>query len=72
MHAAATECPLQWIPDSIACRFFVGVVLLETIVDLGLNGAILLQYREVAKGTLETDPRMNRMPTYLTIFAIAQ
>jgi hypothetical protein len=56
------------LPESLACRLYVLTVLVETAVDLAVEGelALRIQQSDSASETAQT------MPTYLTIFAFAQ
>jgi len=55
------------LPESMACRLYVITVLIETTIDLAIEGEILLQFH-----TDENDPASTRkMPVYLTIFVLA-
>lgn len=60
----------QMIPDSIACRLYVLIVLVETAVDLGIESDLLVRFHEAGKADDETVSR--KMPVYLGIFALAQ
>ncbi|ETW87521.1 hypothetical protein HETIRDRAFT_306569 [Heterobasidion irregulare TC 32-1] len=57
------------IPDSIACRLYVLIVLVETAVDLGIESDLLVRFHEAGKADDETVSR--KMPVYLGIFALA-
>ena len=39
----------QMIPDSIACRLYVLIVLVETAVDLGIESDLLVRFHEAGK-----------------------
>ncbi|TEB35221.1 hypothetical protein FA13DRAFT_1753510 [Coprinellus micaceus] len=51
------------IPESLACRLYLATVLVETTIDLAIEGELFLR---------ATDPTIKRMPVYLAIFALAQ
>ncbi|KAI3622525.1 hypothetical protein WG66_015554 [Moniliophthora roreri] len=53
------------LPESLACRLFVLTVLIETTVDLAIEGELLVRVQA------EEDSTNRRMPVYLTIFALA-
>jgi len=57
------------IPDSVACRLYLLIVLIETGIDLAIEGDLILRVNDVAKndGTVASQ----RMPVYLSIFALA-
>jgi hypothetical protein len=63
----------KWIPDSVPCRLFIAVVLLETLIDLLLEGGLLLQFRKVSEQLPpgSDTSAVSRMPTYLSIFVFA-
>lgn len=52
----------------MACRLYVLTVLIETAIDLTIEGELYLRIKQAdsASQTSQT------MPTYLTIFALAQ
>lgn len=58
------------LPESMACRLYVLVVLIETTVDLVIEGELLIQINKNAtdSGNVATQ----EMPVYLSIFALAQ
>lgn len=51
------------LPDSWACRLFVITVLVETTIDLAIEGDLLVRLQ---------DSGSNKMPVYLSVFALAQ
>ena len=61
----------QYIPDSIACRLYLLTILVETAIDLAIEGDIILQFHESHSSDSE-DMATRRMPVYLSIFAFAQ
>jgi len=56
------------LPESLACRLYVLTVLIETAVDLAIEGELLLRINNV-----ESSQGVERktMPVYLSIFALA-
>jgi hypothetical protein len=70
--------PVQLLPDSIACRLYVITVLVETTVDLVIEGDILLRFHEADKQLTQSSQPDNiataskKMPVYLSVFALAQ
>ncbi|KAF9014963.1 hypothetical protein BDQ17DRAFT_1294387 [Cyathus striatus] len=65
-------------PESIACRLYVLTVLLETTVDLAIEGELYIRIKELSDATTESSLEGNadkiavqRMPVYLGIFAFA-
>lgn len=66
------------LPDSIACRLYVITVLVETTIDLVIEGDILLRFHEADKlqATQSSQPNniattSKKMPVYLSVFALA-
>ncbi|KAJ7357148.1 hypothetical protein DFH08DRAFT_736492 [Mycena albidolilacea] len=55
------------LPESMACRLYVLTVLIETTIDLVIEGELLLQINKNAKGNFAEQ----QMPVYLSIFALA-
>lgn len=62
---------LQYIPDSLACRLYLLTVLVETAIDLAIEGDIILRFHEAGSSDSQ-DMARRRMPVYLSIFAMAQ
>lgn len=54
------------LPESTACRLFMLTVLVETTIDLVIEGELLERVRHTENATNNT-----RMSAYLTIFALA-
>jgi len=66
------------LPDSIACRLYVITVLVETTIDLVIEGDILLRFHQADKlQPLQPSQPNNiataskKMPVYLSVFALA-
>jgi hypothetical protein len=67
------------LPESVACRMYVATVLIETTIDLAIEGELFLRVREKnqADGVTTGDDGSfattanTRMPVYLSIFALA-
>lgn len=59
----------QYIPNSIACRLYLVTVLIETAIDLAIESDLLVRFHQVNEGK---DNVSEKMPVYLTIFALAQ
>lgn len=60
------------IPDSIPCRLYISVIILQTIVDLAVEGALVLKFSEAAK--VSSPLRVSsarRLPVYFSIFGFA-
>lgn len=57
------------LPESLACRLYVAVVLVETTIDLAIEGELFLRVQRLAQDSDEGTTR--RMPVYLSIFALA-
>ncbi|KAI0639171.1 hypothetical protein C8Q77DRAFT_1184475 [Trametes polyzona] len=60
----------KYIPDSWACRLYLLTVLVETTIDLAIEGDIILRFHESHSSESE-DMATRRMPVYLGIFALA-
>jgi hypothetical protein len=56
--------PFKILPDSWACRLFVITVLVETAIDLAIEGNLLAR--------LQSGGNNDKMPVYLSVFALAQ
>lgn len=54
----------------MACRLYVLTVLIETTIDLAIEGELLLRVRAETKEDDQITSR--KMPVYLSIFALAQ
>jgi hypothetical protein len=60
------------IPKSMALRLYLLVVLIETIVDLGIEGNLIVRVNELRKTRPnDSNLKQNRTPVYLGIFALA-
>ncbi|KAF7320244.1 hypothetical protein MKEN_00809000 [Mycena kentingensis (nom. inval.)] len=60
------------LPESMACRLYVLTVLIETTVDLAIEGELLIQINKNATAVGDNDSvAAHKMPVYLSIFAIA-
>ncbi|KAG6832220.1 hypothetical protein H0H92_004185 [Tricholoma furcatifolium] len=76
LPAKDTETESIWqkiLPESLACRLYIVTVLIETTIDLVIEGDILLRLR--AQSNQDQDENQmtsRRMPVYLCIFALAQ
>lgn len=67
----------QALPDSLSCKIYLLTVLIETAVDLTIEGDLLIRIHEANEanegsqsGGLSATSR--KMPIYLTIFSLAQ
>ncbi|KAA1468574.1 hypothetical protein DENSPDRAFT_878231 [Dentipellis sp. KUC8613] len=58
------------LPDSIACRLYIFTVLVETAIDLGIEGDLLLRFHQAEDG-LSDQTLAKKMPVYLGVFAFA-
>lgn len=67
-------CYGKVLPDSMACRLYVLAVLIETTVNLAIEGDLFLRIREMTKDLPKDSESLasRRMPVYLSVFAIAQ
>jgi len=61
------------LPESLACRFYVITVLVQTTIDLVIEGDILIRFHELDQKNQDTvqDSTGQKMPVYLGIFALA-
>ena len=59
--------PSKILPDSWACRLFVITVLVETTIDLAIEGDLLVRLQDSGD-----DESALKMPVYLSVFALAQ
>ncbi|KAJ7706407.1 hypothetical protein B0H17DRAFT_628153 [Mycena rosella] len=57
------------LPESMACRLYVLTVLIETTIDLAIEGELLIQINKNTAG--EDGAAGHKMPVYLSIFALA-
>ncbi|KAI6005099.1 hypothetical protein F5J12DRAFT_834710 [Pisolithus orientalis] len=56
------------LPDSWACRLFVITVVVETAIDLAIEGDLLVRLQDGGDAESES---AKKMPVYLSIFALA-
>jgi len=60
------------IPDSMPCRLYISVIILQTIVDLTVEGTLVLKYSQAAKGNPSlAESSARRLPVYFIIFGFA-
>lgn len=66
------------IPPSIACRLYLGVVLLETFIDLVIEGMILVRVQNITRNSGTTSSQQDgtvligsQLPVLLAIFCLA-
>jgi hypothetical protein len=65
----------QLLPDSVACRLYVITVLVETTIDLVIEGDLLLRFHKaetVSSQTGDISATSQKMPVFLSVFALAQ
>jgi len=60
------------MPKSVPITLFLATVILETIVDLALQGDIYLRLRALAESDNSSSNQARRVSVYLVIFALAQ
>jgi hypothetical protein len=71
------DVPSLWrriLPESIACRFYVATVLIETTIDLAIEGELFLRVRQTVvpeQHGAVSEVASSKMPVYLSIFALA-
>jgi len=64
------------LPDSIACRLYVITVLVETTIDLVIEGDLLLRFHKADNKASNVSPQSGditseKMPVFLSVFALA-
>jgi hypothetical protein len=62
------------LPESLACRLYVLTVLVETAIDLAIEGDLLIRFHEAEQKSTQPDHDLivnRKMPVYLSIFALA-
>jgi len=59
------------LPESLACRLFVITVLIETTIDLAIEGDLLIRFNEAKEQNLDNDQDSHKMRVYLSTFALA-
>jgi len=62
------------VPESWACRLYVLTVLVQTAIDLGIEGDILIRINQAQGGNVflaDNSMGSRKMPVYLSIFALA-
>jgi hypothetical protein len=62
------------LPDSLYCKLYVLTVVVQTIIDLAIEGDLLLRFHQATEhGQLSNndDVTSRKMPVYLSIFVIA-
>lgn len=70
----------RMIPNSMLCRLYLLAVLVESAVDIVIEGIIYLKMRDYYEGlskssqgsSKDDDLSIKRLPVYLGIFAFAQ
>ncbi|KAJ3735036.1 hypothetical protein DFJ43DRAFT_1037341 [Lentinula guzmanii] len=63
--------PMKVLPESPACRFYVITVLVETTIDLAIEGELLVRVHEADASSGGDTSNPNKMPVYLSIFVLA-
>jgi len=62
----------QLLPKSLPITLFLATVVIETIVDLALQGDIYFRLRALAESDDSSKDQARRISVYLAIFALAQ
>lgn len=66
----------QILPDSVYCRLYVLTVVIQTAVDLAIEGELLVRFHQAGIGlgedTAAATRKMTSMNVYLGIFVLAQ
>lgn len=62
------------LPESVACRLYVITVLVQTTIDLSIEGDLLVRFNEAEKNNPASSDELThrKMPVYLSIYALAQ
>ena len=60
------------MPKSLPITLFLATVIIETIVDLALQGDIYLRLHSLAQSDNSSRDQARRISVYLAIFALAQ
>ncbi|KAI0034928.1 hypothetical protein K488DRAFT_83530 [Vararia minispora EC-137] len=77
---SSTVLPLKgkwWktvMPDSLSCKIYILVVLIETAIDLTIEGDLLIRIHDATESTeanAQTPTLARKMPVYLAIFCLA-
>ena len=64
---------IQILPDSLYCRLYVLTVVIQTMIDLGIEGELLVRFHQAGIGQGDdTAAASRKMNVYLGIFALAQ
>jgi hypothetical protein len=72
-----SQSPAFWrrfLPESTPCRLYILVVVLQTLVDLAIEGVLVLKFQQAAN--IDPTPKQDqsptqRLPVYFTIFGLA-
>jgi hypothetical protein len=71
-HTKDTDTRGFWqkiLPESLACRLYVITVLIQTTVDLAIEGDLLFRFHQ--SGPTGDIDNARKMPVYLSVFALA-
>ena len=71
MIQSSTEIVFQLLPDSLACRLYVLVVLIETIIDIAIEVELRAKVEDFGS-RVSNNLTATRLPVYLAMFAAAQ
>jgi hypothetical protein len=66
---------LQILPESLACRLYILTVLVQTAIDLAIEGDLLIRFNQAQdEGQIIQSKQFasRKMPVYLSVFALAQ
>lgn len=73
LFSSCSHSSLQILPDSIACRLYVITVLVETTIDLVIEGDLLLRFHKADNVSSDSgDITSQKLPVFLSIFVLAQ
>jgi len=68
----ATQLWHWLIPDSVPCRLYISVIIVQTVIDLAVEGALVLKFSQAAKLDHElVVSSARRLPVYFSVFGFA-
>lgn len=74
IHDFSNLTPFQIFPDSLYCRLYVLTVVIQTAIDLAIEGELLVRFHQAGPGLGDQTlaGKMSSMNVYLGIFVLAQ
>jgi len=71
-HPRRTSVWQRLLPDSVPCRLYILIVVLQTILDLGMEGILLFKFIQAAAVNPDIKVSSARsLPVYFSIFGFA-